>query len=69
VTDCNVIKINRVSLAQLIRDDASLARRVYWNVMLNLRRQLVTANEKIDQLKQVVVQGDTGYYHWQGSPR
>jgi CRP/FNR family transcriptional regulator, cyclic AMP receptor protein len=51
MTDCNVLELNRVSLTDLLRDDASLASRVYRNVMMSLRRKLVTANEKIDELK------------------
>jgi len=50
VTDCNVLEINRISLAELLREDASLASRVYRNVMMSLRKKLVTANEKIDAL-------------------
>ena len=51
LTDCNVLELNRVSLTDLLRDDASLASRVYRNVMMSLRRKLVTANKKIDELK------------------
>jgi CRP-like cAMP-binding protein len=50
MTDCNVLEINRVSLNDLLREDASLASRVYRNVMMSLRKKLVTANEKIDEL-------------------
>jgi CRP-like cAMP-binding protein len=50
LTDCNVLEINRVSMIDLLREDASLARRIYRNVMMSLRRKLVTSNEKIDEL-------------------
>jgi CRP-like cAMP-binding protein len=50
MTDCSVQEINRVSLNDLLREDASLASRVYRNVMMSLRKKLVTANEKIDEL-------------------
>ena len=50
LTDCNVLEINRVSLIDLLREDASLASRVNRNVMMSLRQKLVTANGKIDEL-------------------
>ena len=50
VTDCNVLEINRVSLVGLLNEDSNLARRIYRNVMLSLRKKLVTANNKIDEL-------------------
>lgn len=50
VTDCNVLEINRISLTNLLKEDASLARRIYRNVMMSLRKKLVTANNKIDKL-------------------
>lgn len=51
VTDCNVLEMNRISLTDLLKEDPSLASRVYRNVMMSLRRKLVTANQKIDELK------------------
>ena len=45
-----MLEINRVSLIDLLREDASLASRVYRNVMMSLRKKLVTANGKIDEL-------------------
>ena len=50
LTDCNVLEINRVSLIDLLREDASLASLVNRNVMMSLRQKLVTANGKIDEL-------------------
>ena len=50
VTDCNLLEINRISLVNLLKDDASLARRIYRNVMMSLRKKLVTSNKKIDEL-------------------
>lgn len=49
-TDCNVLEINRTSLTDLLRDDAKMASRVYRNVMMSLRRKLIAATGKIDEL-------------------
>ena len=50
LTDCNVLEINRVSLMDLLKNDPGLASRIYRNVMMSLRRKLITANKKIDSL-------------------
>ena len=50
MTACNVLEINRISLIDLLRADSSLASRIYRNVMMSLRRKLITANKKIDEL-------------------
>lgn len=50
LTDCKVLEINRVSMNDLLKADASLASRIYRNVMMSLRRKLVTSNKKIDEL-------------------
>ena len=59
MTDCNVLELNRVSLTDLLRADPGLASRVYRNVMMSLRRKLVTANGKIDELKEGKSEGAT----------
>ena len=49
-TECHVLEVNRVSLNDLLKTDASMASRLYRNVMMSLRRKLVAANSRIDKL-------------------
>ena len=58
-SDCHVLEINRVSLNDLLKTDTSMASRLYRNVMMSLRKKLVTANRRIDELMKNAVSSVT----------
>jgi CRP-like cAMP-binding protein len=49
-TPLSAMGINRRAFFQLMQEDASLATRLYRNVMMSLRQKLVISNRRIGEL-------------------